>query len=113
MGRQYGNMVSQILSLVETAYFVMLLNGREGTDPTLRQSESQNAARLCGATWPFVDRSTFIGTPGTRDSYDALIAGVRSTIAPEIWEQAFQEGVSMPLERALDLAAVELGRVVS
>ena len=113
LGREYGNVVSQIFSLVETAYLVTLLYSREGTDPALRQTELTNAASLCGATWPFVDRATFIGTPGTRDSYDALITQVRSTIGTELWERSFQEGTSMPLEQALDLAAIELGRAVT
>ncbi len=112
-GREYGNLVAQILSTVETAYLVVLLYDHEGTDLPLRQSEFRTAARLCGATWPFVDRSTFIGTPGTRDSYDALIARVRSAVETEIWEPHFQEGVAMPLEQALDLAMNELRQAVN
>jgi hypothetical protein len=105
-------MVSQVFSLVETARLVTLLYGHQGTDQALRKSELRNAAQLCAATRPFADHSTFIGTPGTRDSYDALIEQVRSTIETEIWERDFQAGASMPLEQALDLALNELHQVV-
>ena len=110
LAREYGNMTSQIYALVETASIITLLYGREGTDTDLRKSQFMKAARLCGATSPFADYPMIISSHGARDSYDALIAQVRSTMEPEIWERGFHEGASMPLEQALDIAEAELAQ---
>lgn len=112
LGRQYGNLVSQIIALAETAFLVTLLYSREGTDPELRRLHFENAARLCGAALPHLDRAMLITTPGTRASYDGVIKQVQAAIEPEIWEQGFREGTCMPLEHALDLAADELREAI-
>lgn len=106
--REYGNMMSQIFSVVETAAALVLRYGREGTESGLRRQELMNAARLCGATCNFVDYPILLGSVVTRDVYDALVAHVRAAIEPEIWDPCFQEGTTIPFERALDIADAEL-----
>ncbi len=108
LSREYGNVMAQIFSVVETACALALRYGGEGAGPGLRQQELMNAARLCGATRNFVDYPILLGSVVTRDVYDALVAQVRGAIEPSIWDPCFQEGTTIPFEQALDIADAEL-----
>ena len=70
-----------------------------------------DAARLCGATRPFLDYPILLGSTLTRHLYDALIGQVRLAVGTDAWQQGYAEGAAMPLEQALALAAAELKRV--
>ncbi len=111
-GRTYGNTMTQVYVLIETACLITLRCAGPGTDPGHQASDCANAARLCGATQSLASLPLVLGSVISSDVYGALLGQARAAVQPDIWEQGFAEGASMPLEQALDLAAAELRQTV-
>ena len=99
-----GNQGVMVISLVGTA---ALIARRSKDFPDVPQQDTTDlalAARLCGATVPF------IGTPGvfawadSKTLYEAAINLVQSKMNTKLWDKAYSEGQSLPFEQAVALA---------
>ena len=112
LGSEYGNMMAQIFSLVESACLLVLRYARADTDASLLRSKMLSAARLCGATASFVNFPHLLGSTITRGIYDAMVAQVREAVESEQWKNSYEEGSRMSLEQAFDLATMELKQAV-
>jgi tetratricopeptide (TPR) repeat protein len=69
------------------------------------QQRGEEAARLFGAAELLREQTGAVIHPSNRDSHDRRIATARAGLDEAIWNAAWQEGRTMPLEQALAHAA--------
>ena len=62
------------------------------------------AAHLCGATVPFIDTPGIFAWADSKTLYDAAINQVQSMMNANLWDTAYSEGQSLPIDQAIALA---------
>jgi predicted ATPase len=98
-----GNQGVLLISLVGAA---ALIARRSKNLPDAQQqntSELVLAARLCGATVPFIGIPGIFAWADSKILYGSAIDQVQSMV-PNLWDKAYSEGQSLPIDRAIELA---------
>lgn len=75
-------------------------------------SELALAARLCGATVPYVDKPGVFIWIDSKMLYEESIGQVQSLLDEELWNKNYSEGQSLPLDQAIAIAIQSLKEIV-
>jgi tetratricopeptide (TPR) repeat protein len=103
-----GNQRALLITLVGTA---ALIASRTIKSPDVKKKNKSVlaiAARLCGATDPYIDTPGFFVWFDTKKLYDDDIYKTKSLMDLDLWAQAYSEGQVLPLDQAIALAAQSL-----
>jgi predicted ATPase len=99
-----GNQRVLIVLLAETA---ALIACRWKDLPNAQQQDTSGlalAARLCGATVPYLDIPGIFIWVDTKKIYVEAITQTQSIMDKELWDQSYSEGQSLPFDQAVVLA---------
>jgi dolichol kinase len=69
-----------------------------------KTSEMALAAHLCGATVPFVTTPGIFAWADSRMLYETAINQVQSLMTANLWDEAYSEGQSLPIDQGVALA---------
>jgi len=108
MANELGNQGVLFISLVGIA---ALISRRSTNLPDAQQQDTSElalAAHLCGATVPFIDTPGIFVWADSKMLYDTAIHQVQSLMNTNLWEKAYSEGQSLPLDQAIALAIQSL-----
>ena len=103
-----GNHGILVIALVGTA--VLIARQSKDLPDALQQDNSKLAlaARICGSTVPFIGAPGIFVWADTKTLYETAIKQVKSSMSSGLWEQAYHEGQSMPIDQSVALVTQAL-----
>ena len=102
MADELGN---QGVLLISLAGIAALLANRS-VDPPNPPDASRLvlAARLCGATAPYIEAPGIFAWADSKKLYETAVAHVKSSMDDSSWDKAYAEGQSLAIDSAVSLA---------
>jgi predicted ATPase len=99
-----GNQRVLLISMVGMAALIAKRSKNLPETQQQKTSEMALAAHLCGATVPFVTTPGIFAWADSRMLYETAINQVQSLMTANLWDEAYSEGQSLPIDQGVALA---------